>query len=109
MEEWRYDPELPVEVQVNCTSPHQLEHFVELTRPGEPPRTGGEATGVPPTYRLGRLAIGTVIRVGIDFFGSAGVPFRGIVKFSQPGGGDPKSLDAEGSGTGAVDLEVIVV
>jgi hypothetical protein len=109
MEEWQYDPELPVDVEVDCTSPHQLEHFLEVTRPGEPSRTEGEASGVPHTYHLEKLPQGTVIRVGIDFFGSAGVPFRGHVRFSQPGGGDPQSLNPEGSGTGAVDLEVIVV
>lgn len=109
MEQVPYDPGLPLFMTVDCTSPHQVEHFVEVTPPGEPVDTAGEGSGTPHTYTLEGVPLNSKVRVGMDFFGNPGVPFRGSVTFSQENGTDPSEFPVDGSGTGAVDVEVILV
>lgn len=109
MEQVPYTPELPLVIRIDCTSPHQVEHFVEVTPPGEPPETAGEGSGTPHEYVVNGLPLNTVVRVGLDFVGNSGVPFRATVDFLQDGGPEPTRIDVDGAGTGAKDVEVILV
>ncbi len=109
MKQVPYDPSLPLVIEIDCTSPHQVEHFVVATPPGEPPAKIDEGSGTPHEYFIEGLPVNSRVRVGLDFFSNSGTPFRGTVDFVQIDGPEPTRVKVTGSGTGAKDVEVIVV